>query len=154
MKQNIKQITSNHTNVDKNKAEFRQKPKYCDQIINCNDANLHMMLQLPGECHALWRDEQEQDLQVTTREGQTQLHPQSILRAVQYFQGSGLPWKGFRPASRCWSHTDTPQSHVWFQSTMRTTPQSSTGRKQDHNSSHHTRQKVSKRAASARADNF
>lgn len=40
MKQNIKQITSSHTNVAKNRAEFRQKPKYCDQVINCNDANL------------------------------------------------------------------------------------------------------------------
>lgn len=65
-----------------------------------------MMLQLPGGCHALWRDEQEHDLQVATREGQTQLHPQRILSAIQYFQGPGLPWKGLRAASR--AQTDTP----------------------------------------------
>lgn len=41
IKQNIKQITPSHTNVAKNRNGFRQKPKYYDQIINCNDANLH-----------------------------------------------------------------------------------------------------------------
>lgn len=40
MKQNIKQITPNHNNVAKYRAEFRQKPKYCEHTINCNDANL------------------------------------------------------------------------------------------------------------------
>lgn len=48
-----------------------------------------MMPQLPAGCHALWRDEQEDNLQVATRERQTQerqtQHPQTILRAVQYF---------------------------------------------------------------------
>lgn len=62
------------------------------------------MLWLPGEC--LWRSEQEQHPWVTTREGQNQLHQQPVLRVTQYFWGSGLPWKGFRPASRSWAHTN------------------------------------------------
>lgn len=68
------------------------------------------MLQLPGGCNALWRGEQEHHLRVTPREGQIQLHPQPVLRATQYFWGSGLPWKGLRPASRSWAYTVPPRA--------------------------------------------
>lgn len=146
MKQTIKQITSNHKNVAMNRTEFRQKAKYCDQIINCNDANPSWCSSCQVGAHALCRDEHEHDLQVTSRKRQTQLHPQSILRAVHYFQGPGLPWKGFRPATRSGVHTGTSPSHVWFQSNMRTTSQSSMGRRQDHHSSHNTRGKSHRRS--------
>jgi len=70
------------------------------------------MLQLPGGCHALCRGEQEHLLWAITREGRTQLHPQPVLRATQYFWGSGLRWKGFKPASRSWAHTDPAEPRV------------------------------------------
>ena len=47
-----------------------------------------------------------------------------------------------------------PQSHVWFQSNRKPSPQSRAGRRQDPHSSHTTGEKPSKRAVSDRADNF